>query len=60
MLLLPILTIILTGVLMGVLIYIYTDANGKDVNYAPHGIRVTAAVSLVITLLKMCITGGIG
>lgn len=60
MLLIPILTLVSSGVLMGVMIYIYIDADGKDINYAPNGMRVSATLSLVVTLLQMCIAGGIG
>ncbi|KAF7723064.1 hypothetical protein EC973_002398 [Apophysomyces ossiformis] len=57
---LPVLNVICTAVLMGVLIYVYSYINLKPVNYAVAGMAAPTLVSLLITLIKMLVSAGIG
>ncbi|KAI9266613.1 hypothetical protein BDA99DRAFT_570985 [Phascolomyces articulosus] len=60
MIFLPILNILLTIVLMGMLVYVYVNADGKPIDYTMASMKVPSMVALLTTLLKMCIAGGIG
>ncbi|CDH57166.1 predicted protein [Lichtheimia corymbifera JMRC:FSU:9682] len=57
---LPILNVIFTAIMMGLLIYAYSTANGKPLDYTIGSMNVPTFVSLITTLLKMGIMGGIG
>ena len=57
---LPILNVIATVILIAVLIYVYISADNKPVDYRMAGMPIEALVSLLQTLLKMFLAGGIG
>ncbi|KAI8136762.1 hypothetical protein BJV82DRAFT_638402 [Fennellomyces sp. T-0311] len=58
--LLPILNVIITVVLTAVLIYVYMSADNKPFHYTMAGMPIPALVALIVTLIKMCLAGGIG
>lgn len=60
MVVLPILNVAVTAVLIGVLIFVYADADGQTINYTRGGMKIPTLIALLITLLKMCIASGIG
>ena len=60
MIFLPILNVLLTIVLMGMLIYVYVNADGQTLDFTMANMKVPSVIALLTTLLKMCITGGIG
>lgn len=60
MIFLPILNLVCTAILMGSLIYVYINADGKDINHTMGSMKIPALVSLIATLMKMCLVGGIG
>ncbi|KAI7873506.1 hypothetical protein K492DRAFT_223778 [Lichtheimia hyalospora FSU 10163] len=57
---LPILNVIFTAIMMGLLIYAYSTANGKPLDYTIGSMSVPSFISLITTLLKMGVMGGIG
>lgn len=57
---LPILNVIFTAAMMGLLIYAYTTANGQTLDYTIGSMSVPSFISLITTLLKMGVMGGIG
>ncbi|CDS04109.1 hypothetical protein LRAMOSA07064 [Lichtheimia ramosa] len=57
---LPILNVIFTAAMMGLLIYAYTTANGQTLDYTIGSMSVSSFISLITTLLKMGVMGGIG
>ncbi|KAI7852971.1 hypothetical protein BDC45DRAFT_536812 [Circinella umbellata] len=58
--LLPILNVMATVILVSVLIYVYTSADNKPVDYRMAGMPIEALISLLQTLIKMLLAGGIG
>ncbi|KAI9246945.1 hypothetical protein BDA99DRAFT_565363 [Phascolomyces articulosus] len=56
---LPILNVIATCIFIGIIIYVYQHANGQSTDMTLGGMRVPTIVSLMMTILKMCVTGGI-
>lgn len=58
--LLPTLNVLVTAVLTGVLMYVYQEADKKPIDYTMGGMTIPALVALIMTLLKMCLAGGIG
>ncbi|ORY98040.1 hypothetical protein BCR43DRAFT_546768 [Syncephalastrum racemosum] len=60
MIFLPITNVVVSVALMGVLIYVYQRSEGMHVSEKLGTMTPPALVSLLITLLKMCIAGGIG
>ncbi|KAI7874598.1 hypothetical protein K492DRAFT_199855 [Lichtheimia hyalospora FSU 10163] len=57
---LPILNIIFTAAMVGLMIYAYSTANGKPLDYTIGSMRIPTFISLITTLLKMGVMGGIG
>ncbi|KAG2224798.1 hypothetical protein INT45_005322 [Circinella minor] len=57
---LPIFNVIATVILVSVLIYVYTSADNKPVEYRMAGMPIEALISLLQTLIKMLLAGGIG
>ncbi|KAI9258081.1 hypothetical protein BDA99DRAFT_561517 [Phascolomyces articulosus] len=57
---LPILNVLATAALVGALIYVYMTADGKEVDYRMAGMPIEALISLLQTLIKMLLAGGIG
>ncbi|KAI9490176.1 hypothetical protein BDB00DRAFT_875631 [Zychaea mexicana] len=60
MVFLPIMNVVLSLILMGLLIYVYINANGQPLDYTMGKMKIPSVISLLTTLLKMCIAGGIG
>ncbi|KAI8370492.1 uncharacterized protein BYT42DRAFT_582607 [Radiomyces spectabilis] len=55
----PIINVIITAVLLGALIYIYTHANGQNLDYTLAGMKIPTIIALLMTITKMFVGGGI-
>ncbi|CDH51932.1 predicted protein [Lichtheimia corymbifera JMRC:FSU:9682] len=58
--LIPALNAAITVTLVGVLIYVYQSADGQPVAYTLAGMQIQSLISIIMTLVKMCLAGGIG
>ncbi|KAI8145784.1 hypothetical protein BJV82DRAFT_24902 [Fennellomyces sp. T-0311] len=57
---LPVFNILATIALIGVIILIYIRADGQPVDYKMAGLSVPTVLALVMTLVVLFISGGIG
>lgn len=56
---LPVLNILVTCALIGVLIYIYVSTDGQSIDYTMSNITPSTLISLIMTLLALLPGGGI-
>ena len=55
----PIINVTATFIIVGILIYVYQYANGKSTDTMMAGMKVPTIVSLLMTIVKMLVAGGI-
>ncbi|KAG2222133.1 hypothetical protein INT45_007569 [Circinella minor] len=55
----PIINILATCIIVGILIYVYQYANGKSTDTTMGGMKIPTVVSLLMTFVKMLVASGI-
>ena len=55
----PIINVLTTCIIVGILVYVYQYANGKSTDTTMGGMKVPTVVSLLMTIIKMLVASGI-